>query len=52
VFFSKLDWTGGMVGTASRMCLGYEPRTAMALVRNLVLYAAAGKTQAASSETP
>ena len=38
VLFSKDDLTAGLVGYPCYTCVGYSPDSAVALMRNLVLY--------------
>ena len=44
VFFSREDLTVGLLGSPVYGCVGYTPKTALALMRNMVLYGSgAGK---------
>ena len=53
VVFSKEDLTGGLVGYEAYNCLGYEPETCFALVRNAVLYADSAAAKApVAAKTP
>jgi hypothetical protein len=39
IIFSPVDLTGGLVGYSQWGMMGYEPRSAFELMRNIVLYA-------------
>src|SRR5207244_9444667 len=42
VFYSREDLTGGLVGESIDGIIGYDPATATAVMRNLILYGALG----------
>ena len=52
VFYSREDLSGGLVGQSVDGVVGYDPPTATAIMRNILLYAAADGNVAASATAP
>ena len=52
VLFSREDLTAGLVGYPSYACYGYDPESAYAIMRNIVLYAATRQPQTAPATQP
>ncbi|MBI5725012.1 MAG: DUF4159 domain-containing protein [Planctomycetes bacterium] len=52
VLFSQEDLNGGLVGYSSYNCDGYEPDSALDMMRNVILYAATAPAIPAASSGP
>ena len=52
VFYTREDLSGGLVGEPVDGIVGYEPATATAIMRNIVLYATAGGKVASAPAAP
>ncbi len=50
VFFSRLDLSAGLVGQPVDGIIGYDPETATAIMRNLLIFAAFGDQAPASTQ--
>ncbi|MBI5723446.1 MAG: DUF4159 domain-containing protein, partial [Planctomycetes bacterium] len=52
VIFSQEDLNGGLVGYSSYNCDGYEPESALDMMRNVILYAASAPAISAAPTVP